>query len=79
MAENEVMNPTNDYIFKRIFGREENKEITKGLISAIIGKEIKKVELNESRIPEKDIDKRIRDTYNKLRKVNETVKKKRYR
>ena len=31
MADNEVMNPTNDYIFRRIFGREENKEITKGL------------------------------------------------
>ena len=55
MTNNEVMNPTNDYIFKRIFGREENKEITKGLISAIIGKEIKNVELNESRILEKDL------------------------
>ncbi len=55
MLNNEVMNPTNDYIFRRIFGREENKEITKGLISAIIGKEIKKIELNESRILEKDL------------------------
>ena len=24
MAENGVMNPTNDYIFKRIFGQHEN-------------------------------------------------------
>ena len=24
MAENGVMNPTNDYIFKRIFGKEGN-------------------------------------------------------
>ena len=55
MADNEVMNPTNDYIFRRIFGREENKEITKGLISAIIGKDIKKIELKESRILEKDL------------------------
>ena len=55
MAENGVMNPTNDYIFKRIFGKEGNEEITKGLISAIIGKEIKKIELNESRILEKDL------------------------
>ena len=55
MTNNEAMNPTNDYIFKRIFGKEGNEEITKGLISAIIGKEIKKVELNESRILEKDL------------------------
>ena len=55
MVENEVMNPTNDYIFRRIFGREGNEEITKGLISAIIGKDIKKLELNESRIVEKDL------------------------
>lgn len=55
MIENEALKPTNDYVFKRIFGRKENAEITRGLISAIIGREVSKVELNESPILEKDL------------------------
>ena len=41
----EYLIPTNDFVFKRIFGYEGNEEITKGLISAILGKKIKKIEL----------------------------------
>ena len=52
MAENEALIPTNDYVFKRIFGRVGNEEITKGLISAIIGEEVKEVKLEESPILE---------------------------
>ncbi|MCI8392504.1 MAG: hypothetical protein HFJ23_01180, partial [Clostridia bacterium] len=48
MVKDEAMLPTNDYVFKRIFGRVGNEEITKGLISAIIKREVKKVELDES-------------------------------
>ena len=55
MEENEALLPTNDYVFKRIFGREGNEDITKGLISAIIGKKVRKEELNESPILEKDL------------------------
>ena len=55
MVKDEAMLPTNDYVFKRIFGRVGNEEITKGLISAIIKREVKKVELDESPILEKDL------------------------
>ena len=33
----EYLIPTNDFVFKRIFGYEGNEEITKGLISSILG------------------------------------------
>jgi predicted transposase/invertase (TIGR01784 family) len=37
--------PTNDFIFKKIFGDEANEELTKDLISSILGKEIKTIEI----------------------------------
>jgi predicted transposase/invertase (TIGR01784 family) len=40
----EYMLPTNDFIFKRIFGSESNEELTKDLISSIIGCKIKSIE-----------------------------------
>ena len=46
---------TNDYIFKRIFGHVGNEEITKGLVSAILKKEIYEITLNESPITERDL------------------------
>ncbi len=55
MAKSNSMVPTNDYIFVRIFGHTGNEEITKGLISAIINKEVQNVKLNETPILEKDI------------------------
>ena len=55
MAKNEIMVPTNDYIFRRIFGYKGNEEITKELISAIIGEGIKEIKLDESPILEKDL------------------------
>lgn len=55
MLKDEAMLPTNDYVFKRIFGKPGNEEITKGLVSAIIKKDIKKLEINENPILEKDL------------------------
>ena len=40
----EYMYPQNDFIFKRLFGYEGNEEITKDLVSSIIGKPIKTLE-----------------------------------
>lgn len=40
----EYMYPKNDFIFKRLFGYEGNEEITKDLVSSIIGKPIKTLE-----------------------------------
>lgn len=47
--------PTNDYVFKRIFGHVGNEEITKGLITSIIKQDIYEIKLNESPILEKDL------------------------
>ena len=55
MAKNDSIVPTNDYVFKRIFGHTGNEEITRGLISAIINKEVKNVKLYETPILEKDL------------------------
>ena len=41
----EYLYPKNDFIFKRLFGSEGNEDITKNLISNIIGYEIKSLQL----------------------------------
>ena len=48
-------NPTNDYIFKRLFGHVGNEEITKALLKAILKKKIEKIDLDKNRILEKDL------------------------
>ena len=56
------MVPTNDYVFQRIFGHVVNEEITKGLVSSILKREIQKIELNEKTILEKDLkDDKVRN------------------
>ena len=50
-----LLDPKIDYVFKRIFGYVGNEDITKGLISSIIQKEISNVELDNSTILEKDL------------------------
>ena len=40
----EYMYPKNDFIFKRLFGYEGNEDITKHLVSNIIGEKIKTLE-----------------------------------
>lgn len=49
------MLPTNDYVFRRIFGHVGNERITAGLIGSIINQEIKKIKINEKRITEQDM------------------------
>ena len=39
------MFPTNDFMFKKIFGTEGKEDITKDLVSSIIGRKIKELEL----------------------------------
>ncbi len=53
--ENQALLPTNDFIFKRIFGKEGNERITKRLLSSIIEDEIDEISLNEETILEKDL------------------------
>lgn len=49
------MDPKNDYVFKRIFGRVGNEDITKDLLSAILGEKITSVKLDNNPILEKDL------------------------
>lgn len=50
-----IMTPTNYYLFKRIFGQLGNEEITKGLVSSIIGRKIKDISLEGNTILAKDL------------------------
>ena len=47
--------PTNDYVFKRIFGHVGNEIITQGLLNAILDTKVKKVDLDKNTILEQDI------------------------
>ncbi len=51
----ELLNPKNDYVFKRIFGHIGNENITKQMISTILKRTINKIKLDESTILEKDM------------------------
>lgn len=53
--DNKMLDPKNDYVFKRIFGRVGNEDITKDLLSAILGEKITSVELDNNPILEKDL------------------------
>ena len=47
--------PTNDYVFKRIFGKEGNEDITKDFIKCATGIEYENINLNSKPILEADI------------------------
>lgn len=47
--------PTNDYVFKRLFGQVGNEKITKSLISSIINQKITSINLDGNTILEKDL------------------------
>lgn len=50
-----LLNPKNDYVFKRIFGQVGNEEITKQMLISIIKKEISNIELNQNPILAEDL------------------------
>ena len=47
--------PTNDYVFKRIFGHVGNEKITQGLLNAILDIKVEKIELDKNTITEKEL------------------------
>lgn len=55
LIEEELLNPKNDYVFKRIFGHTGNEEITKQLLNTILKKQINEITVNENPILEKDL------------------------
>ena len=44
---------TCDYVFKRIFGQEENKEALKDFLESILCEKIYKIEIKNPEIPKK--------------------------
>lgn len=68
------MNPTNDYIFHRIFGHVGNEEITAALIGTIINQEITNIKIDETPITEQNIrDEKVGILDIKARLNNNTV------
>ena len=51
-----LLDPKNDYVFKRIFGYMGNESITKGLLEAILDIHIKSLQLDCKEILEKDLN-----------------------
>ena len=47
--------PTNDYLFKRIFGYKGNEKITQGLIETILEKKCKVIEVKSDEVTERDL------------------------
>lgn len=45
MKENNVLKPTNDYIFKRLFSKKGNEDILKDLLEGILEIKIEEVEV----------------------------------
>jgi predicted transposase/invertase (TIGR01784 family) len=52
---NIILKPTNDYVFKRIFGKVGNEDITRSLIKATTGINFKEIELDQTPMLEKDL------------------------
>ena len=55
MKEKAILNPTNDYVFKRIFGRKNNEDITRGFIEAVTGVRYEEINLEDTPILERDL------------------------
>ena len=67
-----LLSPTSDVVFQCLFGKKENKDITKDLISKVLGKEIEEISLDENpKLIPKYPDKKMRSSrYNSNRKRN---------
>ncbi len=48
MIKQTLLNPTNDYVFGRIFGYKGNEKITKGLLESITNEKYKSLEIASS-------------------------------
>ena len=55
IAKNKIYLPTNDFIFKKLFGSTGSEKITKNLVESIIGRKIGSIDLDGNTILEKDL------------------------
>ena len=59
LEEVEMLPLSNDYVFKRIFGKGGNEKILKSLLEAILKINIQKIELKNPEIPKETINKKL--------------------
>lgn len=55
MNENKLLKVTNDYVFKKIFGKKGNEDITKEFLRAVTNKYFERINLEETPILERDL------------------------
>ena len=55
MDKSEYFIPTNDYVFKRIFGHVGNESITKELLNRILDTKVESIDLSQNTILERDL------------------------
>ena len=55
----EMLPLSNDYVFKRIFGKGGNEKILKSLLEAILKIKIQKIEVKNPEIPKEAIDEKL--------------------
>ncbi len=59
LKEVDMLPLSNDYVFKRIFGKGGNEKILKSLLEAILKIEIQKIEIKNPEIPKEAIDEKL--------------------
>ena len=53
--ENKLLKVTNDYVFKRIFGKKGNEDITRSFIEAVTSEYYEDINLEDTPILERDL------------------------
>ena len=59
LKEVDMLPLSNDYVFKRIFGKGGNEKILKSLLEAILKINIQKIELKNPEIPKETINEKL--------------------
>ena len=59
LKEVDMLPLSNDYVFKRIFGKGGNERILKSLLEAILKIEIQKIEIKNPEIPKETIEEKL--------------------
>lgn len=59
LGKTKILPLSNDYVFKRIFGKGGNERILKSLLEAIIRIKIKSIEVQNPEIPKENINDKL--------------------
>ena len=64
-----VLLPTNDYVFKRIFGKKGNEDITRNFIENVTGVRYEEINLEDTPILERDLYHLTKGDFDKLNTI----------